>query len=128
MATLDKKILVIDDEEIVRELVGEVLASMGFKVEFADAGEDGVRIYGEAVKSGAPHSAVMVDLSLGGALDGVETLRELKKLNPNVIAIVSSGHSASPVMLDSIAHGFAGSLTKPYPLKDLRDLVLKLTS
>jgi CheY-like chemotaxis protein len=121
-----KKVLVLDDEEIIREITGEFLGAIGCEVGFAEEGESAVRLYKEALDNGAPFDLFVTDLTIPGGMGGIEALAEIKKLDPGVKAIVSSGDPTDPVMIDCKDHGFAGAIAKPYVLGDLKELVCGL--
>ena len=119
------RILVIDDEEVIRVLSEKILTSYGFEVVAAERGEEGIDAYKLALSSPKPFSAVILDLTLGEEMSGRETLRRLKEIDPDVRAIVCSGHSSEPVMADWARHGFAGALLKPFRAEDLVNTVRK---
>ncbi len=108
------KILIMDDEEVVRSIAGEMLKTMGHTVEFAEHGEAAVDKFLAARKSGSPFDIVILDLTVRGGLGGKETNKRLLAIDPGARVIVSSGYSDDAVMADHRAHGFAACLRKPY--------------
>ena len=70
-----------------------------------------------------PFDLVILDLSVPEGLGGKETIALLKAYDPAVKAIVSSGHSNDPVVLDFMQYGFSGRLSKPYKISDLKELL-----
>ncbi|MEJ2183997.1 MAG: response regulator, partial [Nitrospirota bacterium] len=122
------KVLVMDDDEAVRDSAGAALGFFGYDVYFARDGEETVELYARALKSGEKFDAVIMDLTIPGGMGGLETVRELKKLDPGVRAIVSSGYSTNPVMADYESYGFAGVIAKPYRVEDLSRLLNMLIS
>ena len=117
------KILVMDDEEIVREVLGAMLVSIGYGVEYATNGEEAVELYRVAKGSGAPFDAVILDLTIPGGMGGKKAIQGLLKIDPGVKAIVSSGYSNDPVMADFREYGFSGVAAKPYKIKQLSETV-----
>ena len=115
------KILVMDDEEIVREVLGAMLVSIGYGVEYATNGEEAVELYRVAKGSGAPFDAVILDLTIPGGMGGKKAMQGLLKIDPGVKAIVSSGYSNDPVMADFREYGFSGVAAKPYKIKQLSE-------
>jgi signal transduction histidine kinase/integral membrane sensor domain MASE1/CheY-like chemotaxis protein len=114
------KVLIMDDEELVRDSLGQMLISIGYIVEFACDGREAVDIYKNAMASYHPFDAVIMDLTIPGGMGGKKAIRELIKIDPNVKAIVSSGYSYDPIMANYSDYGFSAVLTKPY--KDIREL------
>ncbi len=113
------KILIMDDEDFVREVAGEMVKSFGYSAEFAKDGAEAIDLYGKALKSEEPFAAVIMDLTIPGGMGGKEAIQELLKIDPNVKAIVSSGYSSDPIMSDCKKHGFVGMLSKPYKISEL---------
>ncbi len=104
------KVLVMDDEEILRDFVGELLEVLGYKVYFACDGTETIDLYLKAKEIGDPFDCVLMDLTIPGGMGGKETIQKLREIDPNVKAIVSSGYSDDPVMADFKNHGFCGLL------------------
>ncbi|MBI5469417.1 MAG: PAS domain S-box protein [Deltaproteobacteria bacterium] len=116
-------VLVMDDEEIVRDVSGEMLNILGCKAVFAKDGEEAVELYRKALKEGRPFAAVILDLTIPGGMGGVETVRRLLDIDPDVKAIVSSGYSKDPIMSDFRKYGFSGVIAKPYRVSDFSKAV-----
>ena len=113
------RVLIMDDEDQVRDAYREVLTLLGYEVVLARDGRAGLERYAAAVAGGRRVSAVILDLTVPGGLGGRETIRELAKLDPDVRAIVASGYVDDSVLADPRAAGFAGVLTKPFTISDL---------
>jgi PAS domain S-box-containing protein len=113
------RILVMDDEEIVRMVTGQMLENLGYEVELAEKGEEAVDKYARALASGKPFDAVILDLTIRGGMGGGEAIREMIAANPDVRAIVSSGYSDDPIVANYQDYGFKGTLAKPYNLQAL---------
>jgi CheY-like chemotaxis protein len=113
------RILVMDDEAIVREVLGAMLARLGFTVEYAQDGAEAVKIYRVAKKIDQPFDLLIMDLTVAGGMGGLEALQKLLEFDPQVRAIASSGYSSDPVMSDFQAYGFKGIIAKPYTLEEL---------
>jgi len=117
------KILVMDDEEIVREVVGEMLKEMGYTVKFAKEGSEAVELYHKAKGAGAPFEAVILDVTVKAGMGGKETLKCLLEIDPDIKAFVSSGYSNEPIMLEHQKYGFIGAITKPFSIETLKAAV-----
>lgn len=115
------KILVMDDEEMVRNIAGIMLAALGHEVEFAKNGEEAVAKYREALLSSRRFDIVILDVTIRGGKGGEETLQELIALDPDVTAVVSSGYSDNAAVSEYRSHGFRACLTKPYEIDTLRN-------
>jgi CheY-like chemotaxis protein len=114
-----RRVLVMDDEEMVRRVARRMLEAMGFDVTLTANGEEAITRYEEARAAAQPFHAVMLDLTVPGGLGGRETLERLRALDPAVRAIVASGYSDDAVMSHYAEHGFRAVLAKPYQITEL---------
>jgi CheY-like chemotaxis protein len=120
LATRGKgKILIMDDEDMIREITGELLQNLGYQVEFAQNGGEAIDIYREARDLGKSFDAVILDLTVPGGMGGKETVKVLLEIDPEARAIVSSGYSNDPIMAEFKKYGFCGVIIKPYRLTEL---------
>ncbi len=113
------RILVMDDEDTVRIVTGKALGLFGYETDLATNGQEAVELYQKAQADGKPYDAVILDLTVPGGMGGEETLEKLRKMDPHIRAIVTSGYSDDPVMAHPEAFGFSGVVTKPYTSNDL---------
>jgi len=113
------RILVMDDETAVLKILEVMLRKFGYDVQTALDGAEAIRLYTEASAAGNPFAVVIMDLTVPNGLGGVETIKRLRELNPNVKAIVSSGYSLDPVMANHREYGFVGVIPKPYRPEEL---------
>jgi two-component system, cell cycle sensor histidine kinase and response regulator CckA len=114
-----RRILVMDDEPMLRNLIGQMLGRLGYEVEVSGCGEETLKKYLEALETGRPFDAVILDLTVQGGMGGEETIGALREVNRRIRAIVSSGHAGDPVMSDYGRWGFCARIFKPYRMRDL---------
>jgi CheY-like chemotaxis protein len=119
-------VLIMDDEEMIRDLLAELLKSMGYQVEQAQNGREVIELYKKANETGTPHDLVIMDLTVPGGMGGKEAIAELLLINPDIKAIVSSGYSNDPIMADCRKYGFCGVLKKPFKIADLKNILLTI--
>ncbi len=120
------KILVVDDEEAVREVAGRLLKCVGHQVAFARDGAEAIELYKKAQEAGQPFDAVIMDLTIPGGMGGKEAINKLLDIDPEIKAIVSSGYSNDPVMSEFKRYGFSGVVAKPYEIVELSEAVDKV--
>ena len=114
----------MDDEALIRDLTGNMLNHLGYQVDFAKAGETAIIKYRSAMEAGSPFDAVILDLTIKGGMGGEETIRQLRKIDPDVKAIVSSGYSDNPVIARYADHGFREVVAKPYEVVEFSEKLL----
>jgi CheY-like chemotaxis protein len=114
-----RRILAMDDEEMIRKLLQNSLTEIGYRVELAGDGSEAIEKYIKAEKSGNPFAAVILDLTIPGGLGGKETIKKLLEINSNIIAIASSGYTNGPVMANYQEYGFRGTVSKPFHIADM---------
>lgn len=115
----NRRILVMDDEPAIRQIITRGLSRLGLQVELAENGSKAIELYKKATREGKPFDAVIMDLTIPGGLGGKETIKVLKDIDPNVRAIVSSGYSNDPIMAEYEKYGFMGVVSKPFQLDQL---------
>jgi len=106
----------MDDEDILREVVTEMLEYLGYKVTCAAEGQEAIELYNKGKKSGNPFDAVIMDLTIPG---GKETIQKLIQIDPNVKAVVASGYSNDPVMARYKDFRFKDIIVKPFSIEEL---------
>jgi PAS domain S-box-containing protein len=120
------RVLVMDDDAMVRKVAGTILRHLGYEVDLASDGEEAVAMYAEARASAQPFAVVVLDLTVRGGLGGRETVAQLRALDPEVRALACSGYSNDPVMANCEEYGFCGVVVKPYQTKELGDAVSRV--
>ena len=108
------RVLLLDDEAAVREVASELLKHLGYDVTQVEDGAEAV-----AAWKARRFDLAVLDLTIPGGMGGLETLRQLRELEPGVRAVCSTGYAeTSPDQW--LREGFVGVLPKPYGLRDLK--------
>jgi CheY-like chemotaxis protein len=121
-----KKILIMDDEEIIRDVGSKLLQYLGFDVALAKDGDEAIKMYKEAHDAGSPIDLIIMDLTVPGGMGGKDAVREILALDSEAKVIVSSGFFNDPVMENYHDYGFKGKIMKPFDLNDLGEGVKAL--
>ncbi len=122
------KILVVDDEEAIREFIKTALSFYGFNVFACSNGEEALSIYKKEYKKKSKFDLVIMDLTMPGGMNGKELMKKLKKFDPQIKAIITSGYSNDPVMAKYKEHGFKDIIIKPFTIEELISVVQKILS
>lgn len=117
------RVLVLEDEAMVRKAVCFVLRRAGWEVQETEVGEETIAAWENARAHGRPFDVVVSDLTIRGGMGGVDTIRRLLALDPTVKAVACSGYSDDPVMSDPRRFGFYSALPKPFDPPDLIEAV-----
>ncbi len=117
-------ILLMDDEEIVRDVGTQLLERLGHTADTANHGDEAIKKYTKAMKAGNPFDLVIMDLTIRDGKGGKKTIEELLEIYPEAKVIVSSGYSSGPIMANFSSYGFFGKLAKPFMATDLQDAIV----
>lgn len=117
------RVLVMDDEQAIRDVARAMLRRLGYEVECVANGMDAIQLYRQAMDHGKRYDVVLLDLTIPDGLGGLETAAMLREGDPEVVTVVSSGYSVDPIMADHLQHGFAGVLPKPYRLDEMAQVM-----
>ena len=115
------KILVMDDEEMIRDIVSAMLESLGYHADLALNGEEAVEKFVRANSAGEGYIAVILDLTVPQGMGGRETVKNILQINPAARVLVSSGYSGGSILENYRDYGFAGILSKPFRLEELAE-------
>ena len=121
-----RRILVMDDEESLRNLYRKMLEKLGYESNTVKDGMEAIQLYKKSMDSGRPFAAVILDLTIKGGMGGDQAIRELLRIDPNVKAIVCSGYFNDPVLSRYTEYGFRGAISKPYQKDDLECALRKI--
>ncbi|MFA5110401.1 MAG: PAS domain S-box protein [Desulfobaccales bacterium] len=120
------KVLVMDDDEMVREVLGRMLIRLGYEADFAGDGTRALEKFVRAKETNQPFDAVILDLTIPGGMGGKEAIQGLRKIDPQVKAVVSSGYSEDPIMANFREYGFTEVIAKPYRVAELSKILQKV--
>jgi two-component system, cell cycle sensor histidine kinase and response regulator CckA len=115
------RVLVMDDEDLVREVAARMVRLIGYDVTSAARGEDAIAEVRRAVEAGQPFDIVILDLTVRGGMGGEQALAAIRAITPDVVAVVSSGYSDRAVVSAFRDHGFDACLNKPYTIAALKE-------
>jgi PAS domain S-box-containing protein len=113
------RVLVMDDDKMVGDVVKRQLRHLGYQAEVAYDGSEAIDLYKNARENGQPFDVVLMDLTIPGGMGGAEATKRLLEIDPTLKAIVSSGYSNDPIMADFKPYGFKDCIVKPYKLQEL---------
>ncbi len=113
------RVLVMDDEEIIQDVLSNMLDFLGYEVDIAGDGAAAIEKYKQALQTDKSFDLVIMDLTIPGGLGGKEAISDLLGIDPDAKAIVSSGYSNDPVVLNFRDYGFKGVVNKPFKIEEL---------
>ena len=119
-------VLLMDDDEMVRDLGRSILEHLGYEGFVAQDGSEALDLYRAAYASGRPFDLVILDLTVPGGMGGKEAVGKLLEMDPGARVVVSSGYSNDPIMAEHEHHGFIGVIPKPYTIKSMAHLLRNL--
>ncbi|MBC2596101.1 PAS domain-containing protein [Ruficoccus amylovorans] len=121
------RILLMDDEKMIRQIAGDMLTHLGYEVAFAADGEEAVRLFEEAEQAGNPYDVLIADLTVPGGLGACGVVERLKPRYPHLRSIVTSGYTNNPVLLNPAQYGFTGTIQKPYTIQQISWVIRSVT-
>jgi len=110
---------VMDDEAVIRRALERILKILDYEAVMVADGKTAIEAYQKAAAVGRPFDVLILDLRVDSGMNGQDAASELKKIDPSVKAIASSGDPTDPAMVDPLAHGFKTAVAKPYEMQDL---------
>ncbi|OQA79214.1 MAG: Blue-light-activated protein [bacterium ADurb.Bin243] len=121
-----RKILVMDDESIVREVTSNLLKHLGYEVHTVNNGSEAIASFVRAHEENRPFDALILDLIVPGDLGGQEVLQKLNAQGLSAKAIAASGFSNETIMSEYKRYGFCAMISKPYKIKELDEMIQKI--
>ncbi|MEN8135315.1 MAG: ATP-binding protein [Thermodesulfobacteriota bacterium] len=120
------KILVMDDDELVRDIAGEMLAHLGCETVMAVDGEEAIDLFKQARGKGQPFDLVIMDMTIPGGMGGREAVTIVLQEDPAAKVVVASGYSTDPVLANYQDYGFSAAIAKPFQIKELSRTIKSL--
>ncbi len=120
------RILIMDDEELLRRVLSDMLDALGHHPTATEDGDAAVQLYQQQLMEGAPFDLAIMDLTVRGGMGGADAALAIRDLNPKAIIAASSGYANDAIMSDPQRWGFNDILPKPYRLSDLKALLARL--
>ncbi len=121
--TPKRRILLMDDEQMILDIVSRMLGHLGYEVTTCTDGSQAIAAFTKAKSHAEPFDVVMMDLVIPNGVGGQDAVHTIKKIDPNAKVIASSGHLEHPVMRDHRSFGFNAVLEKPYKLEKLQQVI-----
>jgi DNA-binding NtrC family response regulator len=121
-----RAILVMDDEEWIRNLLGDILGLMGHEAMTVPDSASAIEAYRAAQAAGRPFDLVILDLTIQGGPGGLATMKELLALDPAARGVISSGYADDPAVLNYRKCGFVAAMAKPYSVATLQKIIAEL--
>jgi signal transduction histidine kinase/DNA-binding response OmpR family regulator len=122
------RVLIMDDEELIRDIATNILEFNGYEVESCADGREAIKRFKAAWERNVPFNVVILDLTVPGGMGGKEATTHLRRIDPDVLLIVSSGYSNDPVIANYQEYGFCGVLHKPFDAATLARELERLVS
>lgn len=120
------RVLIMDDEALVRSSLSAMLKAYGYEVETANDGAEAIEKYTQARDGNNPIDCALMDLTIHGGMGGKEAIGRLTKIDPDATAVVCSGYSNDLIMDNFRNYGFKGAIQKPFHPDQLNRLLQEL--
>ncbi|HOO70829.1 MAG TPA: response regulator [Spirochaetota bacterium] len=117
------RILVMDDEEIIRKIVQKMLTKIGYAVDTAHEGNEAIEMYRKAAGNNKKYDMVLMDLTVPGGMGGREATEKILEIDPAAIIVASSGYANDPIRINYMQYGFKNFLPKPFKIDELVSII-----
>ena len=117
------RVLVMDDEEMIRLMLEDMLEIIGYEVECTADGAEAIEVFKKEKDSDRPFDVLIIDLTIPGGMGGKEAMAKIREIDSEVKSIVSSGYSSDKVVANFKEYGFTGCLNKPYNTSQLSSVL-----
>ncbi len=126
MQMVTAKVLVMDDEPEVLEVVASFLEMMGCRADTSLEGNEALRLFEKSVLTGEPYDLLILDLTVPEGLDGKTVMKRIREKDKGILGIVSSGVSVLDQSEEYKEWGFNAVISKPYRIDALNRLICSL--
>ncbi len=123
---LKKRVLIMDDDEMMRIICKKIFTYLKCEVDLADEGGKAIRLFSEATETGNHYDLVVLDLHVSNGLSGVDAASQIHKLSPDANIVAISGDTLDPVMENFKKYHFCNALPKPFTLEMVEKLFNRL--
>ncbi len=120
------KVLVMDDEDIIRRVLSKMLTQLGYEAHVVNEGISAIKLYKKFLEKNDPFDVVILDLTIRGGMGGAETMENLLIIDPKAKVLASSGYTTDKVITNYESYGFSGALIKPYRVNELDKILLDI--
>src|SRR5688500_11484155 len=110
-------VLVVDDEEIMRDVLETLLSAEGYRVDLAKTGEEGLETYGRRT-----YDVVLLDVSMPG-MGGLRALEEILKLDPEAVVVMITAYATFDTAIGAWERGAFGCVRKPFQNEQILETV-----
>ncbi len=118
-----RRILLMDDEQMILDIVSRMLTHLGYDVKTCKNGSEAIAAFTKAKNQGEPFDVVLMDLVIPNGVGGQDAVHTLRQIDPNARVVASSGHLDHAVMKEHKKFGFVAALEKPYKLERLQQVI-----
>lgn len=122
----DGKILIMDDDDEIRDVGSRTLGYIGYNVESVKDGVEAIEMYKRSIAEGKPFDVVIMDLKVHGGMGGKEAVEKLHEIAPEAKTVASGGFPNDPIIVNYQEYGFNGAMCKPFEFKELNKLLQKI--
>jgi PAS domain S-box-containing protein len=116
-----RTVLVMDDEEMIRNLAALMLTKLGYRATTCSDGAEAVSLYRKSFGDAEPYAAVILDMTVPGGMGGKEAAHQIREVDGNAVLVISSGYTADPFLDEKREVQVNGLVAKPYNMKQLAD-------
>jgi PAS domain S-box-containing protein len=120
------RVLVVDDEQAIRELTSEVLELAGYQAQAYPNFREGLDALRQALGQGRPFDLAIFDLSVPGDINGAEAIKLAREIDPGLKAVVASGYSDLDLLANPAKYGFDAAVRKPVSVSLLTQVVAEV--